>query len=86
MLCSGSIAPLKRPSCRSCWPLSRMVPSVQRVTAEAGLAEETMRAVTIRWRTGIVGLADKEIVGVDVVRETVRSALPEIGFLYAEGQ
>ena len=77
VLCSGHRAPRNRPSCPLCCPLSKIELLVQKVTAEARLDEETMLAVTISWRHVAEGLADREIVGEDVVRDTVRCALPE---------
>ena len=53
---------------------------VQKVIAEAGLDVEVMRAVTTSWRDMAEGLADREIVGEEVVKETVICALPETGF------
>ena len=52
---------------------------VQKVIAEVGSGEEAMRAVTISWRDMAEGLADRETIGEEVVRETIRPALPETG-------
>ena len=52
---------------------------VQKVIAETGSGEEVMRAVTISWRDMAEGLADRDIVGEEVVRETVRCTLPQTG-------
>ena len=79
VLRSGHRAPRNKPSCPLCCPLSKMELLVQKVIAEAGSGEEMMRAVTISWKDMAEGLADSEIVGEEVVRETVRCALPETG-------
>lgn len=86
VLCNGSKAPQNSPSCRSCCPLSRTELSVQRVIAEEGSAGETMRAVTISWRSVLVGLVDKEMLGEEVVSETASCALPEIDFRLVDDQ
>ena len=52
---------------------------MQKVIAEVGSGEEAMRAVTISWRDMAEGLADRETIGEEVVRETIRCALPERG-------
>lgn len=39
-----------------------------------------MRAVTMSWRDGIVGLVDKEMVGEEVASDTVKCALLATGF------
>ena len=79
VLWSGSRAPRNRPSCPLCCPLSKMELLVQKVIAEFGSGEEVMRAVTISWRDVAEGLVDREIVGEEVVRETVRFVLLETG-------
>ena len=86
VLCSGRNAPKNRPPCRSCCPLSRTEPSVQRVKAEAELVEEMMRVVMMSWKGGEEGLLDRETVGEEVVRETARWALAETGSLLIDGQ
>lgn len=60
--------------------------SVHRVMAEAGSAGETTRAVTINWRSVLVGLVDKEMLGAEVVSETASCALPEIDFGLVDDQ
>lgn len=52
---------------------------VQKVIAEVGSGEAAMRAVAISWRDMAEGLADRETFGEEVVRETIRCALPETG-------
>ncbi len=65
-------APQNKPSCLSCCPLSKIEPTVHRVTAEVGWLEEMMRAVAISWRDVAVGLSDKEMVGEEEVSEISR--------------
>ena len=47
---------------------------MQRVTADEGLDEESIRVVTINWRTS-TDLLEREIVGEEVLRATARQAL-----------
>ena len=54
VLCRGRKAPQKTPSCRSCCPVSKTEPSVQRVMAEVGSVDEVMREVRISWKGGSI--------------------------------
>jgi len=66
---TGKNAPKKRPSWRAWWPLSRTEAAVQ---SEMGRAPVRW-ACTVKERTGSLGKEEREMRGVEVVREIVRS-------------